>query len=135
MGPGFDSFGFAVDLENELVLERGAFEMDIYGEGENTLPRDESNAIISAVRDGYAAIFPDETLPVHDIKFTSINRIPRARSLGSSSSALVAGRRRFGARRPGISPRPRPSSFSFSSPRTRRATPITSRRPSTAGSR
>ena len=24
MGPGFDSFGFAVDLENELILERGA---------------------------------------------------------------------------------------------------------------
>ena len=59
IGPGFDSFGFAVDLENELVLERGAFEMDIYGEGEKTLPRDESNAIIAAVRDGYAAIFPD----------------------------------------------------------------------------
>ena len=46
MGPGFDSFGFAVDLENELVLERGAFKVDIIGEGETSLPRDESNAII-----------------------------------------------------------------------------------------
>ena len=91
MGPGFDSFGFAVDLQNELVLERGPFRFDIYGEGETSLPRDETNAIISAVKDGYAAIFPDETLPIEDLKFTSINRIPPARGLGSSSAALVAG--------------------------------------------
>ena len=91
MGPGFDSFGFAVDLENELVLERGAFKVDIIGEGETSLPRDESNAIIKAVKDGYAAIYPDEHLPIDDIKFTSVNRIPPARGLGSSSAALVAG--------------------------------------------
>ena len=91
MGPGFDSFGFAVDLENELVLERGAFKVDIIGEGETSLPRDQSNAIIKAVKDGYAAIYPDEHLPIDDIKFTSVNRIPPARGLGSSSAALVAG--------------------------------------------
>ena len=38
MGPGFDSFGFAVDLENELSLERGPFSVDIVGEGEDSLP-------------------------------------------------------------------------------------------------
>lgn len=38
MGPGFDSFGFAVDLENELIVERGPFSMDISGEGEDSLP-------------------------------------------------------------------------------------------------
>ena len=54
-------------------------------------PRDETNAIISAVKDGYAAIYPDEHLPIDDIKFTSVNRIPPARGLGSSSAALVAG--------------------------------------------
>jgi hypothetical protein len=27
MGPGFDSFGFALDLQNELVLSRGSFEV------------------------------------------------------------------------------------------------------------
>jgi homoserine kinase len=43
------------------------------------------------VKDGYAAIYPDETLPMDDIKFTSVNRIPPARGLGSSSAALVAG--------------------------------------------
>ena len=55
------------------------------------MPRDESNAIIKAVKDGYAAIYPDEHLPIDDIKFTSVNRIPPARGLGSSSAALVGG--------------------------------------------
>ena len=135
MGPGFDSFGFAVDLQNELVLERGPFRFDIYGEGETSLPRDETNAIISAVKDGYAAIFPDETLPIEDLKFTSINRIPPARGLGSSSAALVAGLAAGLALAGQDLAAPRPSSFSFSSPRTRRATPTTSPPRSTAGSR
>ena len=38
MGPGFDSFGFAVDLENELLVERGPFAMEIVGEGAESLP-------------------------------------------------------------------------------------------------
>jgi homoserine kinase len=42
------------------VLERGAFQIEIFGEGELSLPKDETNAIIGAVRDGYAAIFPNE---------------------------------------------------------------------------
>jgi|AntAceMinimDraft_5_1070358.scaffolds.fasta_scaffold49423_2 homoserine kinase len=38
MGPGFDSFGFAVDLENDLIVERGPFVVNIVGEGEDSLP-------------------------------------------------------------------------------------------------
>ena len=91
MGPGFDSFGFAVDLKNELIVERGAFAVEIEGEGEASLPRDESNAIVKAVQDGYNAVYPDCPLEVDDLKFTSINRIPPARGLGSSSAALVSG--------------------------------------------
>jgi len=90
MGPGFDSFGFAVDLHNELILERGPFEVVIEGEGADDLPRDESNAIIKAVKAGYESVRPGETLP-SDIKYTSVNRIPPARGLGSSSAALVSG--------------------------------------------
>ena len=91
MGPGFDSFGFAVDLENELILERGEFVVDVVGEGEDSLPRDESNAIIQAVKDGFSAIYPDRELPIENIRFKSVNRIPPARGLGSSSAALVSG--------------------------------------------
>ena len=63
MGPGFDSFGFAVNLQNELILERGPFEVNIEGEGEDSLPRDESNAIVEAVKMGYEAVRPGEPLP------------------------------------------------------------------------
>jgi homoserine kinase len=45
---------------------------------------------VKAVQDGYAAAKPGRKLP-SDIKYTSINRIPTARGLGSSSAALVSG--------------------------------------------
>jgi len=34
--------------ENELIVERGKFEVNIEGEGEANLPRDETNAIVKA---------------------------------------------------------------------------------------
>ena len=55
MGPGFDCFGFAVDVRNELIVERGTFAIEIEGEGREELPRDETNAIYDAVRAGFEA--------------------------------------------------------------------------------
>jgi uncharacterized protein (UPF0210 family) len=45
-------------LALELIVERGAFSMTIVGEGEGSLPVDETNAIIKAVADGRAYIRP-----------------------------------------------------------------------------
>jgi homoserine kinase len=90
MGPGFDCFGFAVDVRNELIVERGTFAIEIEGEGREELPRDETNAIYDAVRAGFEAARPGMKLP-KDLRFTSVNRIPPARGLGSSSAALVSG--------------------------------------------
>ena len=90
MGPGFDSFGFALDLGNELVIERKGFGVDIVGQGKDSLPRDESNAIVKAVQQGYAAATGGDDLP-SDLHFTCVNNIPTARGLGSSSAALVSG--------------------------------------------
>ena len=44
-------------------IERGAFEVNIEGEGEDSLPRDDSNAIVQAVKMGYEAARPGEPLP------------------------------------------------------------------------
>ena len=62
MGPGFDCFGFAVDVRNELIVERGEFEIDIVGEGKDELPRDETNAIYDAVVTGFEAARPDRAV-------------------------------------------------------------------------
>ena len=95
IGPGFDSLGFAVDLRNDLTVEfspTGKFVLELKGEGCDFLPRDETNAVIEAVKKGYR-FQSNETreLDVSALKFTSTNRIPPARGLGSSSAALVCG--------------------------------------------
>ena len=56
IGPGFDSLGFAVDLRNDLTVEfspTGKFVLELKGEGCDFLPRDETNAVIEAVKKGY----------------------------------------------------------------------------------
>ena len=47
MGPGYDVIGMALDLWNELTVERAEkFEFLVQGEGEEALPRDESNLVV-----------------------------------------------------------------------------------------
>ena len=95
IGPGFDSLGFAVDLRNDVTVEfspTGTFILELKGEGCDFLPRDETNAVIEAVKKGYRFQSNGEReLDVSALKFTSTNRIPPARGLGSSSAALVCG--------------------------------------------
>ena len=44
MGPGFDCAGMALDVWNELTVERASgFSMEIEGEGAKVLPKDKSN--------------------------------------------------------------------------------------------
>ena len=104
-GPGFDCVGFAIDLRNEITVERrigrskgdgeedeeGAL-LELKGEGRDFLPTDETNAAIEAVKRGFAFQSKGgKTLDLSRLKFTCVNRIPPARGLGSSSAALVCG--------------------------------------------
>ena len=88
MGPGYDTIGMAVDIWNELTVERAdAFSMTTEGEGADVLPNDESNLVVI----GLKAAFESAGKPVPPLKYTCINRIPFARGLGSSSAAIVSG--------------------------------------------
>jgi homoserine kinase len=88
LGPGFDCFGLALDLWNEVGVDTEAEPgVSWEGEGADELPTDGtdmvSKSMFHAARVG-GAILPG--LALH-----GVNRIPLERGLGSSAAACVAG--------------------------------------------
>jgi homoserine kinase len=83
VGAGFDAFGLALELCNEITLDTGASPGVTWeGEGASELPTDGSDLVSSAIR----RLVPDVTFALH-----GTNRIPLERGLGSSSAAIVGG--------------------------------------------
>ena len=88
LGPGFDCFGLALDLCNEVAFDTDA-EPNVtwQGEGAGELPTDGSDLVGRALA-ATAKRFGREA-PAGAIH--GINRIPLERGLGSSAAAAVAG--------------------------------------------
>lgn len=89
LGPGYDCFGLALDLCDELTGEVRAsgLQIEVEGAGAEDVPRDEDHLVVRAMREAFAAMGvepPGLALRCH-------NRIPHARGLGSSSAAIVGG--------------------------------------------
>jgi homoserine kinase len=93
LGPGFDCFGLALDLCNEVVLDTDAEPGVTWeGEGADELPTDGSDMVSRAIDHALAQqrrFHPGADLP--SFSMHGINRIPLERGLGSSASAAVAG--------------------------------------------
>lgn len=88
MGPGFDCAGMALDVWNELTVERASsFSIEIEGEGARMLPRDRSNLVVKGVEAAYKYI--EQEVPI--LRYWTLNRIPFAKGMGSSSAAIVSG--------------------------------------------
>ena len=87
MGPGFDCIGMALDLWNELTVERGEFRVSTEGEGEGELPLDSRNLVVTGVEAAFLAA--EKELP--PLRYHCKNHIPHGRGLGSSSAAIVSG--------------------------------------------
>lgn len=85
LGPGFDCFGLALDLCNEVEVDTLGSGVAWHGEGADELPTDGSDLFHQTVR----RVAGDRELPAFGVRAT--NRIPLARGLGSSSAAVVAG--------------------------------------------
>jgi homoserine kinase len=88
LGPGFDCFGLALEIVNEVALDTdGGSGIVWQGEGADELPTDGTDMLTRSME--LVAQESDRTLP--SFRLTSTNRIPLERGLGSSSAACVAG--------------------------------------------
>ena len=87
MGPGFDCLGMALDIWNsvQVTVEETGFE--IYGEGADALPGDETNLVYKCLHRAFTETRQD----VPRVRVVCRNEIPLDRGLGSSSAAVLAG--------------------------------------------
>jgi homoserine kinase len=89
LGPGFDTFGLALGLYDDLVVRvtDHGLHVDIAGEGAASLPRDERHLVVRALRAGFAVLGGQP----RGLEVVCANRIPHGRGLGSSAAAIVSG--------------------------------------------
>lgn len=90
LGPGFDALGMALGVFDEVevfALGSPRVEIEIEGEGADSLPRDESHLIVRAIRAASDAVGAPHT----GLRIVARNSIPHGRGLGSSAAAVVAG--------------------------------------------
>ncbi len=94
LGSGFDSFGVALNLYNEIEIEQQSsraveqkLRIEIEGEGKDTLPRDEKNIVWKAMKKVF--IICKRPLTTYHLRLT--NRIPLASGLGSSAATTLGG--------------------------------------------
>lgn len=87
LGPGFDCFGLALLLFNEIIVDLDASPSVTHLGRDAELLATQENLVQSAMR-----VFERETgylVPPHGL--TLLNKIPTTRGLGSSAAAIVAG--------------------------------------------
>lgn len=88
LGPGFDSFGIALDFFNKFEAELAdSWLVHIEGEGEDYLHTDGRNQVALAMLD----VFTRAGHPELCAEIWCTNRIPTGNGLGSSSTAIVGG--------------------------------------------
>lgn len=98
LGPGFDAVGLGVGLYDEYtmtVTDQPGLRVQLHGEGQEDLPRDERHLVVRAAREGLRVCGAPW---LHDLKnhgrgiaVDCDNVIPMSAGLGSSASAVVGG--------------------------------------------
>ena len=89
LGPGFDAFGLALGLHDELEarVTGGGLAVEVRGEGEETAGAGEQHLVVTAMRAAFARLGCQPP----GIALRCTNRIPHGRGLGSSAAAVVSG--------------------------------------------
>ena len=85
LGAGFDTFGLALSLYNEFIVEESnSIEIETYPKNE-FLEKPENNLFVHVLKKACE----EKGKTFHGIKLKQINNIPVARGLGSSATAIV----------------------------------------------
>jgi homoserine kinase len=89
LGPGFDAFGLALGLYDDVIAKVGesGVHVDVAGEGADDVPRDRRNLVVRSMRAAFDLLGGQP----RGIEVVCANRIPHGRGLGSSAAAIVAG--------------------------------------------
>jgi len=90
LGPAFDAAGLALDWFDDViaqVADEPGIEVDMFGEGADTLPRDGKHLIARSMM----AAFERMGEKPSGFSIVSANTIPHGRGMGSSSAAIVGG--------------------------------------------
>ena len=97
LGPGFDSFGLALPIYNEITIEETVMpgtgiEISVFSDNQEeidimSIPTDKENLVYKAVELLYNSIGQTPS----ELKITIKSNIPITRGLGSSSSVIVGG--------------------------------------------
>jgi homoserine kinase len=89
LGPGFDAFGLALALYDDVVLQatESGLSVDVAGEGADALPRTGRHLLVRAARAAFAVLGGAP----RGLQVVCANRIPQSAGLGSSAAAIVAG--------------------------------------------
>ncbi|MFD8076075.1 homoserine kinase [Streptomyces sp. NPDC059718] len=89
LGPGFDAFGLALGLYDDVVVRvaDSGLHVDIAGEGADSLSRDEDHLVVRSLRTAFDLLGGQP----RGLEVVCANRIPHGRGLGSSSAAICAG--------------------------------------------
>jgi homoserine kinase len=89
LGPGFDAFGLALALydEVEVTASEAGLVVEVTGEGADQVPSDETHLVVRSLLAGLDVFGAAPT----DLAVRCTNVIPHGRGLGSSAAAIVAG--------------------------------------------
>jgi homoserine kinase len=89
LGPGFDSFGLALGLYDQVEAQvtGGGLAVEVFGEGGETAAAGERHLVVRAMRAAFDAMGGQPA----GLVLRCTNGIPHGRGLGSSAAAVVSG--------------------------------------------
>lgn len=90
LGPGFDSFALALGMYDRYVaqiMDDPGLDIDVTGEGADSVRRDEKNLLVRAMYQGFEFMGGKP----RGLAVRALNVIPHGRGLGSSAGAIVGG--------------------------------------------